>query len=424
MPLRVKATANDNLNYFLRFGTDQQINFVFYLSGRVDEQLLKKAVRLTFDAEPILACRYVKHWWRAYWKLREDIDSLDYFQLIETTELEQALKQFVLTEIDPTVDVLVKIRLFRGTKDILVIKSEHSVMDGGGFYDFLTLLCDIYNELLKNPNYQVKVNWPPRRELKQVFKHYNIFKKAKSLLWERGFQPTWSFPNIGFGKKQKNYLLRTISPERFERIKAYSKERQATINDMFLTASFRALFQLQQKKPRKKMTIAVPTDLRVLLPEKKAQGIANLVASTFVSLKYHPEDTFDDNLQDISRQMKKKKKIYLGLGQMFIINNLFRLNYQTTTWLWRQIQKRLRQRKKMHPIITNVGRIESAQRHFGSIEIEDAHIITPVNWAPSFSMGISSYKNKITFSVGFCEDSYATKTVEKFLDLVLAELPP
>ncbi|MHA1743600.1 MAG: hypothetical protein ACTSV6_05045 [Candidatus Heimdallarchaeota archaeon] len=422
-PLRVKATTGDNLNYFLHTGTDQQINFVFYLNGKIDEKIMRKTVRLSLDAEPILGCKYVKHWRRAYWERRDDLDELDYFELLETQKPKEAVKQFVLSEIDPAKDSLIKIRIFRKQKDILVIKSDHSVMDGGGFYDYLSLLCNIYNELLKDPHYSVTVNWPPKRELKQIFKHYSIFKKIKSLLQERGFRPTWSFPSIGHGKEKKNYILRTITPERFDRIRNYGKQHQATINDMLLTASFRALFKLQEKKPKKRMTLAVPTDLRALVPTKKADNVANLVASTFVNLKFDPHDSFDKNLQEISKQMKKKKEIYLGLGQMFVIHNLFRFNYKMTSWGWHRIQKGLRRKNKMHPIITNVGRIEATERHFGSVEIEDAHIITPINWAPSFSMGISSYKKKITLSVGFCEDSYTPATIEKFLDLLLAELP-
>ncbi len=422
LPLKIKASANDNLNYFLRSGTDQQINFVFHLNGFVNEKVLKQAVRLTMDAEPVLGCKYVKTKRRSYWIRRSDIDQLDYFEMIKVDNPEVEVRKFILNQINPSEDSLLKIRIFRAAKDIMVIKSDHSVMDGGGFYDYLTLLCNIYNNLLENPNYEVKPNLNTNRALKQVLKHYSFIRKIKSLILEKGYSPTWSFPYIGRGKEKKTFTLRKIDSENFQRIKDYGKQNGATLNDMFLTASFRALFKLKKPIENKKMTIAVPTDLRYFMPEKKANTIANLVSTTFVSLKYDPKATFDDMLTSISQQMNKKKNIHLGLGLMFMINNLFRFRYVTVERFAKRIYKGLYRKGKMHPIITNVGMIESKERYFGNINIEDAYIVTPINWAPSFSMGISSYNKQINLSIGYCEDSYEKQTIDLFLDLFISEL--
>ena len=90
---------------------------------------------------------------------------------------------------------------------------------------------------------------------------------------------------------------------------------------MFVTATSRALFSMKNPSKNKAMTIAIPTDLRVLMPDKKIDTVANLVSATFVNLKNNPEESFDDMLIKINKQMKKKKEIHLGLGQMFAINN-------------------------------------------------------------------------------------------------------
>ncbi len=423
-PKRIYASANDNLNYLLRSGTDQQINFIFHLNGHIDTNRMKKAVRLSMDAEPVLGCRYVINRRKTYWERRDDIDDLEYFTLIKSDNPESDIRKIVLYQIDPSIESIIQIKIIRTKQnDILYIKSDHSVMDGGGFYDYLTLLCDIYNKLIEDPDYQVKPNVLATRELNQVFKHYNFRKKMRSLLRDEGYIPTWSFPSIGTGRTKKTFTLRQIEPDRFERIKVYGKERNATLNDMFLTAVFRSLFKLKKPDSNKPMTIAVPTDLRVLMPTKKAETIANLVSSTFVSLKYDPEATFDGMLIELNKQMNKKKDIYLGMGQTYMINNLFKLRYAWVRWLANRIYKGLYRRGKMHPIITNVGQIDSQKRFFGNVDVEDGYIITPINWAPSFSMGISSYNKKISFSIAFCEDSYDKRTIELFLDYIFKELP-
>jgi NRPS condensation-like uncharacterized protein len=423
MTNKIKTSACDMLNYLLRTGTDQQVNFVFHLNGNINDKMMKKAVRLSMDAEPVLGCKLIIKKKRAYWERREDIEKLDYFKLIKTRKPEKELKKFVLSQIDPTTESILKIRVYRAETDTLVIKSDHTVMDGGGFYDYLTLLCTIYNKLLENPNFSVEPNTVSQRGLKQVMKHYNLIKKVRSLVSDKGYNPTWSFPNIGTGRTEKNYVLRKISKERFERIKAYGKNYSSTINDVFITAAFRALFVMHKPPKHKAMKLAIPTDLRVLMPGKKANSVTNLVSATFVDLKNKPDESFDEMLIKVNKQMIRKKEILLGLGQMFAINNIFRLRYSIVEKLTKWYYGRLYKKGKSHPIITNVGRIDNPKRFFGEVAVEDAYLVTPVNWSPNFSMGISSYDKQITLSIGFCEDSYEKQTVEYFLDLLLKELP-
>ncbi len=423
IPKRFATSANDDLNYLLKNGTDQQINFVFHLDGQVDIETMKKAVRLIIDAEPVLGCRYVKHKHRTYWERREDIDNIDYFKIIETNDSEKEIKNFVLKDIDPSVDPLLKVRLYRGKEEALVIKSDHSVMDGGGFYHFFSLFLSIYNKLLENPDFQVTPNINASRDLKQVLKYYKFRRKFLSLVGEEGIRPTWAFPAIGEGREIRNYTIRRFNQERFQAIKKYGKEHNATVTDMMVAAFFRALFRVNNTKPGKRMTVAIPTDLRALIPDKKAESIANLVSATFATIKYNPEDSFDKHLIDINKQLKRKREIHLGLGNMYAIRHLFKMRYSFLERVTRRLYKRLRRKKRNHPILTNVGILDCEKRNFGPVNVIDGYNITPVNWAPSFSMGMSSFNKRLTLTIGFAEESYDPKTVEYFLDLIDEELP-
>ncbi|MFW9924795.1 MAG: hypothetical protein ACFFDW_16055, partial [Candidatus Thorarchaeota archaeon] len=284
-------------------------------------------------------------------------------------------------------------------------------------------LLSLYNSLMENKELTIEPNITGSRSLTQVLKHYTIRKKLRSFFSENSFSPSWSFPAIGNGKKIKNYAIKRFDQERFEIIKQYGKEHNATINDMILTSFFRAMFKLNQPKPGKEMRISMPTDLRALLPDKKAETIANLVSSTFVGVRYNPNESFDETLQQVSSNTKKKKEIYLGLGYMFLIRNIFRMRYSTIEWLVKRFYKSLNKGRKWHPIVTNIGMLDSEKRYLGEVKIIDGYIIPPVNWAPSFSMGVSSFNKQLSLSIGFCEDSYAKSTVEEFLELIDQELP-
>jgi len=361
-----------------------KINFVFHLDGQVDIEIMKKAVRLILDAEPVLGCRYIKHKQRTYWERREDIDEIDYFKVIETNESEKEIKKFVLKDIDPSIDPLLKV---------------------------------------EDPTFHVTPNIHASRDLKQVLKYYKFRRKFLSLVGEEGIRPTWAFPAIGEGREIRNYTIRRFDQERFQKIKKYGKEHKATITDMMVTAFFRALFRINNTKPGKRMTVAIPTDLRALLPDKKAESIANLVSATFATIKYNPEDSFNKHLIDINKQMKRKREIHLGLGNMYAIRHLFKMRYSFLERITKRLYKRLRRKKRNHPILTNVGILDCEKRNFGSVNVIDGYNITPVNWAPSFSMGMSSFNKKLTLTIGFAEESYDPKTVEYFLDLIDEELP-
>ncbi len=150
IPKRITASANDSLNYLLRYGGDQQVNFVFHLDKRIDEITMKKAMRLCLDVEPILECNFKTKARKPYWERREDLDHKDFFQLLEAHDNEEQMKNFLVKQINPSTDPIIQVRVFRGTNDALVIKSDHSVMDGGGFYDFLTLFTSLYNKFEGN----------------------------------------------------------------------------------------------------------------------------------------------------------------------------------------------------------------------------------------------------------------------------------
>ncbi|MHA1156082.1 MAG: condensation domain-containing protein, partial [Candidatus Heimdallarchaeota archaeon] len=399
------------------------VNFVLHLDKRIDENIMKKALRLCLDAEPILGCNFKTKARKPYWERREDLDHEDFFRLFEAIDNEEQMKNFLVKQINPSSDPIIQVRVFREINDTLVIKSDHSVMDGGGFYDFLKLFTSIYSKLEGNPIYEIVPNTHVNRELSQVLKHYRINKKLKSFIKDTTKVPRLSLPPTGRGRKLRKHKIKRFSRKRFDAIKEYGKKHNATINDVFLTAFYRALFCINDAKPGTKVTVAIPTDLRALLPDKKAETIANLVSSTFAIVEFKTEESFEETIHNISQQMKKKKEIYLGLGYMFIINNIFRVRFTILEWIIKRVYKRLMKKGQTYPILTNVGIVDSHKYHFGKANVIDGYLVSPVNWAPSFSMGLSSFNKVLTLSIGYCEDSYTSDVVTEFLDLIDLELP-
>ena len=127
---------------------------------------------------------------------------------------------------------------------------------------------------------------------------------------------------------------------------------------MILTAFYRALSKINEPKKGSSVVLAIPTDLRALLPTRKAETISNLVSSTFIKIKYNPDETFDQTLVNVKKQTKKKRDIQLGLGYIFLIRNIFRIRFSLLERTVRLIYKNLGNKIKMYPIVTNVGMID------------------------------------------------------------------
>ncbi len=121
----------DRAQFCTRAMCDAQIHCIISFNGRVDMERMSRAVRLTLDAEPVLGCRFVKRWWRPYWERRDDLDSIKLCEFTEKADIEQEVKQFLTTPIDPCKDPLVQVQILRSVTDTLCIKVNHVVADAG-----------------------------------------------------------------------------------------------------------------------------------------------------------------------------------------------------------------------------------------------------------------------------------------------------
>ena len=101
------------VHHFMPLIGDISPKFLVTLDGRIDEDRLRTAVRLSFDVEPILGCRFVERVWRPAWKRREDLDEVALCEVVAGSDGGSCLAQFLGTPIDVTRDPLVKVMVVR-----------------------------------------------------------------------------------------------------------------------------------------------------------------------------------------------------------------------------------------------------------------------------------------------------------------------
>ncbi len=68
IPDRIQGEVTDCAVSYIGALCDMMIQMELELDHRLDDERLARAVELTFDAEPVLGCRFVKHPKMPYWE--------------------------------------------------------------------------------------------------------------------------------------------------------------------------------------------------------------------------------------------------------------------------------------------------------------------------------------------------------------------
>ena len=423
IPKTFKAGTVDKLTFALKKFGDQQIHLILFFDGQFDKDRLKKAARLLLDAEPVLGCKFIDHHKTPFWERRNDLDFLSYCTFVKTVDFDKDLFDFIVTPCDPREDLGIQLKIFhKEKKDILVVKTSHAVIDGGGIIEYLLALGDIYNKLAENPNHSIEPNITGSRSLKQVLKRFNIFQKLFIFFRNRSSKPNWMLPYIGLEAKNPNFILRRFTEEQFRKIKKISKKYDATINDMILTAFYRSVFKILKPKTKTKLLSVVTINLRAYLPNNKGESICNLSSSSYPKINFIPNEQFEETLTRVRDEMNFRKRYFPGIGPGFFIENVFKLPYARVK---KSIQKRYDKdlkRNATHPVFTNVGLIRTEDLNFGDIKAIDGYLLTPIMNAPGFIFGIMTFNERMSISIGFYESSYNKDLIQTFIDNIAEEL--
>jgi len=266
----------DQMQLFIRKVADQQVRAVIYFDGRIDEQIMRKAAKLSLRAEPVLGCRYVEGYFTARWERTPGAEEQAAFELLTTTHPEQDISRFLMQAIDPFKSPQVQVLIVRASNDTLCVSMDHPVGDAAGLKDYLYLLSSIYKSLATNPDYQPESNVKGSRSLWQVGGRLTLAQKARVLrqsLARRKPVTDWQLPLQRADNGDKFILTRKLSPDRFRTIRKYAGDHKATINDVILAGFFRALQRTIHPSASTSMRAFVTVDLRRYIPSRRAESI-------------------------------------------------------------------------------------------------------------------------------------------------------
>ncbi|MDP4094624.1 MAG: condensation domain-containing protein [Bacillota bacterium] len=425
------VNGHDIYNYVARYGiANCQIQAIMTLDGKLDNDKLSKAVRLSFDAEPVFGCRFVENN-PPFWKRRDDLDKIVLCTLEENNNTDQAVKRFLDSPLNMDTDPMVKLRLIRSEQnDVLALKVNHACCDGTGVKEYIQLLADIYSIIDENKDYVSEPRNRTRSDQDRLFESLGITDLDSAFVpGSEILLPTWPFPWQQDSSNCTHMEIRKLSELQFEKISEYAKSRGATINDLILTAFYRAMFDMGKPVYGYPMEIPVTVDLRRYLPEHRTEAIRNFSGSVNTQLSMKVNETFDETLSRVIPVMREIKSGYPGVQSAIGLERIEKMSFDETLAYYQVNPKAADSDEypvyggdKCVPTLSNLGYVSKSLIRFGKNIVNDASIISPVVRAPGILLMISTYNGTVTMSMGYYEKSIHRSDINTLLDRVKNEL--
>ncbi|CUB43678.1 hypothetical protein BN2127_JRS4_04313 [Bacillus cereus] len=287
---------------------------------------------------------------------------------------------------------MVQTKLLRGiTTDMLVVKLSHLCSDGVGAKEYINLLGAIYAQLslVQSKNQIIK----EFGEANESFRDQSyVFKYARISDIKSAYRP--------------------------------NQEQQATLNDVIMTAYFRSLshFTVYAEPRTAEKMIGLTIDLRRYLPNYTTGAVCNLSGIEMPVIKMEDDESFNQTLVRIKQSMDKIKSQNPGLSSAAGMELLAGMKLSVVKEMYNQQYEQVLQMGMALPLLTNFGVIADEPIQFGEVQAEDGYMISPIMYAPFFSMGASFYNGRLTFMIGYHTPDTSKEKVEKFLESVVNQL--
>jgi NRPS condensation-like uncharacterized protein len=426
IPHRLPTASLDRMLY-LNQQLDQQFHFVLEMEGRLDEDRLRQALRLAMDSEPVFGCRYVAGHRQPYWERRVDLDKLPLCEVIESSRVREGLARFVARQCDASLDPLAQICIVRGNSDTLCLKVNHTAVDGTGGKELLSLIASLYRALSTVGHGRVLKVVPnlASRSLWQLIGHVDRRSYWQAFRNKRRepVEDQWLFPFADRAERGALvFTLRKLGPSTFESLKAFAQRSGATLNDLFLAACFRALWEFLDFPPAIPQSIYVPVNARRYLPLGRTGAICNFPIPLWPTLERIPGEPFEKTVLRVREAMpqgaERKQRV---LAHALLISLSHRFALPKVKQIFDLIHRQKLSQGCTTVTFTNNGVLIPEELDFG-LPLRDAWQIRPAAFAPDLLFGVISFRKTLTFVLTYPSHAANSQDIEHFLDAFVGQL--
>ena len=415
--MRYKAEIFDEFQYVYESTgfSDHQVHCIISFESKVNAEAMKKAAQLLIKTVPILSRTYKDHGGKSCWV---DENASNFGELFAIANNRADFDNFTASRTEEAIGPQIKFCLFRDETDTLSVVINHMVSDAAGFKQCMYLFSDIYSKLVNNPDYAPDFVIDGYRGFKGTFYKLSCLERIKLLLFGRkdnNQKSICEFPMSRSEEQTPFIASHEISSETYRNIQSCCKSCGVTVNDIILTAYFRALAELLDMKG-KLLAVPIMIDMRRYLKDKSFRALTNLSSTTIVRITVSPDEDFFETLSRVSAEMKEKKANHLGLNTFIKLDAGFGIPLINA---YRIMAKALK-----HPKIsmTNIGVIDSSKLVFAKSKVTNAVMFASIKYRPHFQMSVTSFNDKMTFGAGLYGTERDRAKFESFYGLMDKEL--
>lgn len=412
---RIPATANDVATHVARlFGQHMELGCRLVFEGPLDPEVLRRAVRLSLDAEPVLGCVLRTGFFKAWWE-RIDADRELPFFMRASSDPDRHAAEYLSQDLE-TGAPRVAVRLLRTEHgDEVVVSMDHDATDGQGVKRYAYLLADVYTRLLADPAYVPERPTAPRPSASDVWAALTPEERAAAKKTPRMTMPNWDIPSKAVTGRGRTLRELRVPPERFRALKAYGEARDASINALTLTAFFRAVARSFPPPAGTPMSLPFTVDHRRYLRGRADVPITNLAISLWLGVPFVEGEPFDATLACVAEQLDAWRDALWGVKSLVQAVGLVRLGYTPMRLLMRAVSSMSAKSGKTSPVFTNIGVLDADRLRFGDLVPLSARLSGPAAFGASLVPTISTYRETLTVSMGFCETDFDAAIIERVL---------
>ncbi len=404
-----------------------QLGGVVAFDGRLDEARIRRAVRLLLDAEPVLGCRFDPDAKPAVWRRLEALEDLEVLSVREADDPAAGAAAFIAEELDPREGPGVVAAILRAPAgDTLAVKVSHIAMDGGALKQTLYRLAEYYRRLTADPDWTPPYNGDGVRYPvldAGLGERLRLLSKSKVELIP---ESDWPAPEMTPGG-ERVYVQAAVEPAVLTAAARKGKSVGATVNDILLTAYFRALYRLLEPEPGSRTPVMTTVDLRRHLPTGTKTALANMSAFWNVVVPPVDGEGFEGALVRVVKATRAWKQAGAGRTDAAAISFASKvMGARALPWFRKQVSKAVdndvRERRGTVPVLTNIGVVDPTLLVFGdAAPVADAWLLGPTSNG-GISLAASTYRDRMHLSSGTGSDSDGRRLLAEVLESVAGEM--
>jgi NRPS condensation-like uncharacterized protein len=387
------------------------MRFIIKLNGKIDIEHFKKTVQLSIEAFPLVSCKSYEGIFTSKWNY-QDYPLEDFITVVEgkNGEDDETIMEYFFKNIDYDIGPHIRFVVVQcPNRDSILISINHMMCDATSFKDFLYMFCDIYDHPENVDDYSTTDD----RSLMQLFKSFSL-KENFNIFTSKDKEPIEIVKFDLKGDPNRPFLeTRTLTQDDFDKLKAYSKAKSVTLNDIFMTAIMRAFYKFFNKT----VVILCDINLRKYLENEQTKGFTNMLTTVDCKIGEELGDTFEETLNKITQCMtKEKENIYCTKGLLVTELIMKFLPYRLGKYL-------IDRDYKPYPLeVTNLGIIDQSKVHFKNIEVSSVLLTGSTKFAPSFELSVCTFNKILSFCINFYGTESDQKIINDVLDTFIKEL--